>query len=325
MKTISIEIPQFIRRVKISEKQRAKFFVWNGTHIAGKGQEVPLKFIKDEKRESLMNNNGKAVIEHLKDNFSIAIVKDKKVVSTTRNTASLPNKFEMLTEPECKGYKYILVKSVDDLNFKRVEFVKCNENKIGKPKYEIINGQNFYNGVLNEHVRGTIIHAIKQNFKPYVEAIKSIDFLPVRIEMRIYDTIKSPFDSTKNSTGRRWDVDNFSYPYCKAFPDLLKELGKIPDDCRLNITQPPSPIFYPIEDHNDRKLVFIITEDIRPIIKNHPIYSALEVVSKQVEKVSWLKEQEEKFKEQIKKDAESIAYGYKLQRDESGETNDNKL
>jgi hypothetical protein len=255
---IVIEIPQFIRRVKLSEKQRAKYFEWNGITIKGKGKKLPISFYKDKKNIPLNTD-----ISHLKDDFFIGIYKNNKFISMTRDLNILPNLKQIQNNyNNNKKYNYKLCTIKDNL----IIPVLCNPKTVNTPKWYLIKGQDIYSGVINEHQRGFVMSSIKNCYLPYIKPIPVINKYPIKIDCFLYDTIKNFYDKSKEE-GQRWDVDNFMYPYLKAFPDLLVAEGKIKDDDRLHLPSTIKTEFIPIKDHHNRKLVFIITEDKREEIK----------------------------------------------------------
>lgn len=255
MELFRIEIPKHIRQIQLSARQRPQYFEWNGLSIKGKGTKVPVRFFKKgEQRSNIV------IIEHLKDEYSIgAFNKAGKLITIIRDSTALPKSVFILKYRLCdKDNNPIL----------------CNPMKVNKPKIYLIKGQDIYSGNLREHVRGTIMDAIKNYYRKFVENSPVIDRYPVRIDCEIHDTINNPYDRrSKNSQiGQRWDVDNYAYPYLKAFPDIMVEMGKLKDDDRMHLTIPPSAIFVPIDNHEDRKLVFIISEDKRELINNNELY-----------------------------------------------------
>ncbi len=261
MEILRVEIPQYIRKVQLSAKQRPVYFEWNGLCIKGKRAKLHRRWLQD-KTSTVVDIK----IEDLKDKFFIGTFSSGKLIHVTRDSSVLPtpsdllrtkNKFRLIVQDDEKEYTPML----------------CNPNVVDTPRMKIIKGQDFYNGTVKEHQRATIMNAIKDCFRPYLENIPVIEDYPVKMVCEIHDTIRNAYDlHQQEGVGRHWDVDNYAYPYLKAFPDLLKELGKIRDDDRLHLTQPPAPIFCPIEKHKDRKLVFIISKDDREIITNNQIY-----------------------------------------------------
>lgn len=166
--------------------------------------------------------------------------------------------------------------------------VISNEKQVGKIKYGNINGQSIFNGNIKQHERNNMIGTIKDYVRPFIKQIKQINKYPIRIDCYLFDLI---YDNSYGAGGL-WDVENRFFPYGKAFHDLLSELkvekgGNIPrrlynksengniledsiikDDNILYITEPAHPIFCPIENSDDAKLVFKIYHDVRNIIIN---------------------------------------------------------
>ena len=160
--------------------------------------------------------------------------------------------------------------------------VVANPRAAGTPRYITINGQKIYNGEIGKHVRNKVLSAIKESFTPYINKMQEIDLdmFPIRIELEIHDIIREP------GSNSLWDVDNRSWPYIKAFQDCLtghaNKVGKkrikkvIPDDNILFVTQAPVPKFIPVENEEDRKLVFtILKETDKRILTNKEFISQL--------------------------------------------------
>ncbi len=254
---IRIEIPKFVRKIQVSEKQRAYYFEWTGIFIKGKSKTLPISFYKNKYDIPVHTT-----IEHLKDGFVIGCVKNGKVVATHRDTGLLPKTEELQTT--YKNVKFYLCRTEGN----KFVPVLCNPKKVGTPKFYLIKGQDIYSGNLREHFKGQVMDAIKQSYLKYVKIIPVIDSYPVKIECELHETIKNYYDRSKD-LGQRWDVDNYMYPYLKAFPDLLVSLKKLKDDDRLHLPSSIGVKFIPIENHDDRKLVFIISSDDRDEIKNN--------------------------------------------------------
>lgn len=257
---MTITIPRFVRRIKVSDKQRAYYFEWTGLFIKGKAKTLPISFYKNKFDIPVHTK-----IEDLKEGFVIGCVKNGKVVTTYRDSAFLPS-FEEMKELYKNG-KFYLCKTVGN----KYEPIICNPKKVGTPKFYLIKGQDIYSGNLREHFKGMVMDAIKQSYLPYVKDIPVIDSYPVKIECELHETIKNYYDKSKD-IGQRWDVDNYVYPYMKAFPDLLVSLKKLRDDDRLHLPSSIPTKFVPIDNHDNRKLVFVISIDDRPEIKDNPIF-----------------------------------------------------
>lgn len=210
---ITIEIPEYIRQVKLSQSRKAKYL------------EVGKKLAKK--------------------------YQDK-------------NKYDFRPY----GPKLYL------FNLETGERVIANPKAAGTPRIITINGQKIYNGEIHSHVRNKILSEIKTSFVPYIEKLDPIhaSMLPLACILEIHDVVSTPL----------WDVDNRSYPYVKAFQDVLtgnKDKNGIPrnkvileDDNVLFITQSPAPRFIPVEKESERKLVFILSKETDPRVINNKNY-----------------------------------------------------
>lgn len=254
----TITIPKYIRQVKMSEAQRATYFEWNGITIKAKKSKVPRAFFKDR-----LNYPENVQIEDLKDNFCISIVKKGKVIDYIKEDKRLPSPKSMT-----KDFKYLLYSNEGG----EYQAVIANPKKKGTPSMYLINGQDIYNGFLRDFMLGKVMGAIKENYKPHIKNLPVISEYPIKIHCDIYDTIKHVHDKSKDDFGQRWDVDNYAFPYVKAFPDLLTKEGLLKDDDRLHMPSNVSASFIPISNHEDRKLVFIISKESRPEIVENEVY-----------------------------------------------------
>lgn len=154
--------------------------------------------------------------------------------------------------------------------------VIANPKAAGTPKVIVINGQKIYNGEVNKHIRNKVLSSIKSSFKSYVEQLEPITKFPIKLSLEIHDTIR------ESNSHNLWDMDNRAWPYIKAFQDVLTgnkdKTGKfrnkvvIPDDNILYITQPPVPKFIPIDNEDDRMLIFKIEEEDDKRILDHKGY-----------------------------------------------------
>jgi len=183
-----------------------------------------------------------------------------------RKKCKLPKKYqtpryEFLPWPYGKTVRIHLIDTQTGLR------VIKNSKSVGTARWKIINGQDIYNQTIIQQTRNNMLQAIKASFVPYIDAIEPLDLadLPIRIEAEIH----YPY---KGSTGQLWDVDNHFYMYQKAFQDVLtghwdKKSNVhrckviIPDDNVLFVSKPPSPLHIPVEDYEDRKLVFKIYKE----------------------------------------------------------------
>ena len=141
------------------------------------------------------------------------------------------------------------------------EYIVANPRTIGKPKYITINGQALYNARMSPHIRSKIVNAVKDSFEPHLNGVEPIVDLPVRISLKLYDTIRQA----------NWDLDN-QWLYNKCFQDLIVKKGIIPDDDIRYITKAGAPEFVPVDNEQDRKLVFTISSETRDEILKYKYY-----------------------------------------------------
>tara|TARA_R100000742_G_C4277696_1_gene99793 strand:+ start:154 stop:759 length:606 start_codon:yes stop_codon:yes gene_type:complete len=141
------------------------------------------------------------------------------------------------------------------------EYIVANPRTIGKPKYITINGQALYNARMSPHIRSKIVNAVKDSFEPHLNGVKPIVDLPVRISLKLYDTIRQA----------NWDLDN-QWLYNKCFQDLIVKKGIIPDDDIKYVTKAGAPEFVPVDNEQDRKLVFTISSETRDEILKYKYY-----------------------------------------------------
>lgn len=187
-------------------------------------------------------------------NFPMKIqVSNSRRATYYKEGESLPLKYQT------DEYGYLSGRLVDKSTKKPVI---RNAKVAGKPNFVAISGNSLYKG-MHERVRIAIINGIKEAFLPHLPPISVGDVLkyPVHVHMRLYRTIGDG----------NWDVDNFVILYFKAFHDLLTEQGKIPDDS-IRYISGTSNDFHPIASDDDRKMVFSLTTDDRPVIKMQRFY-----------------------------------------------------
>ena len=206
MELVRIEIPQHVRKIKLSDKRRPIYFEWNGVTIfAKKRLKIPKHFYRDP--EVTTDN---IMIEHLKSGFFIAKIhkKKKKVVGFITENSKLPTPMELVNDRE---HNYMLY-SNETGSYKPVI---ANKATVGTPNMYLINGQDIYSGATGDFMLQTVMNAIKENFRPYVRKIAPITDYPIDIFCEIHDTIKNPYGPSRedDEIGQRWDVDNYAYPY----------------------------------------------------------------------------------------------------------------
>lgn len=258
MNPIRLEVPRFIRIVKMSEKQKAQYFEWNGAYIKGENKTLPVKFYK-----SKSNIKDKPIIEDLKFNYSIGLLVKGEIKSIYLSTEETPKE-------SSKG-KLVLCEMKEN---KYIPIIR-NPKKVGQPRNYLIRGQDIYNGYLDPFSRGKVMEAIKKCYFNVVNSMPIVTEYPIKIEVEFHHPVHNPYDNKgSDGIGQQWDIDNFVYPYMKAFPDLLVQLGKIKNDDRLHITQPPHVKFFPVNTKEEMKFVFIISKDDRKELNENEIFKS---------------------------------------------------
>jgi len=144
------------------------------------------------------------------------------------------------------------------------DFVVKNPKSAGTPGFQSIAGNEIY-ARMHERKRMMIVDALKDHFKEHISAkVNSIpeDMFPLSIAMEIH----SPYGVAD------WDLDNL-WIYHKCFQDSLKDLGLIPDDNILYITEAGKTSFVAVSEDVTPKMVFLIkkSEDSRPKVYE-PMY-----------------------------------------------------
>lgn len=280
-KIASIVIPNYIRKVKISESIRPKYWEWDGVTIKCKSKTLLKKYIDPSHKKAVILNNGNVEPQHLLKGFYIVGFKGDIGFSVLKRANAIEETFKTLTSKQIeKETKYFMC----DYNGYKLERVIANPAKVGTKKYEIINGQSLSSATINPFTIRKVFDAIKEmyynKFKTIdVKKVTALRYLlkdayPIMIEMEIKDTVKSAFDNSKDYIGRRWDVGNRTEPYMKTFLDFLVNglhdiEPMIEDDDRLHVTSGNNSYFTPIEKGEVRALIFHIYKDNRTIFKKY--------------------------------------------------------
>jgi len=268
---VKIEIPNYIRRIKVSEKRIPRYYKYNGISIRSKKKDVPRKYIKPERVKNVINNFGVVCPLDLKDTYTIVAVHktNKKIFILT----NLEQEYNTLKDK----HHFRLY------NLQSKEFVLANPRTAKTPNHIMISGQSIYSGKGGEFSRGLMMDKIKESFAPYVSKIPIFNGFqyPLRVKLYIYDTVTNILGVQGEEPGQRWDVGNRAYPYGKAFLDLLANgynynglevEKKIIDDDRLHITEDPQGgVFCPIVNQEDNKLVFVVGTDNEEFLHSHII------------------------------------------------------
>lgn len=132
--------------------------------------------------------------------------------------------------------------------------VIANSQKAGKPSYYIVNGQAFYSGFGSEFERIAIVAGLKDFYKLHLKRLKPFKktSYPIIVDMEMH----SP------TNRKNWDLDN-TWIHYKTISDSMVDLGILPDDNIQFITHAGSPLYYPVDNDEDRKLVLNFYEDRR--------------------------------------------------------------
>lgn len=148
------------------------------------------------------------------------------------------------------------------------ERVLSNEKTLGKGKWVNINGQALLSGKIKSFEKNAMFNQIKDFFRPTLEKVAPIKRFPIVMRMEVHDVL---IDDNYNR-GQEWDLENRFLPYSKPLHDLLVDLKIIPEDNVKYVTGPMQPLFCPIENPSDRKMVLHIFKDNRPLINNDVEY-----------------------------------------------------
>lgn len=134
--------------------------------------------------------------------------------------------------------------------------VVANSLSVGKPRMWKINGQGLYSGSLHPKSRAKLTEWAHQYLGQFVQPIK-----PIHIPKGKYLAISlTMYGVLPENQSQNWDCSN-QWIWIKWFEDTLVEYGKIPDDSILFIRDSGGIKFRPVEDHNQRKLIFTISYD----------------------------------------------------------------
>lgn len=132
--------------------------------------------------------------------------------------------------------------------------VVANTRSVGKERFISINAQVLYVGKPWERV--SIKNGLEEFYLNYIENIPVFTG-SIIMESEMHTVIG-------HSQG---DLDNLGYMYGKVFLDTLVNAGRLIDDKVPYITKPCSaPLFVPVKNTDDRKLVFHFYQDERPEI-----------------------------------------------------------
>lgn len=223
----------------------------------------------------------------------VTLSEKRRATYYEKGKKKLPAKYEKELNV---NYKWTIIQGKTYLTDAHGERILSNPNSVGQPKGYVIKGNDLWSLRMIEGNKAKITKAIKEQMIKEIEKLDPIIKYPLRILCELHDTVLDwMYIDSKSGLPKEtnWDVDNRGLFYCKIFLDVLQgtpmiEKSKIkgdkgrliktskeiiPNDNRFYVTQPPVPLFVPIEDTTKRKLVFLIYHDDREIIKNHPDYA----------------------------------------------------
>lgn len=256
----TVVIPKYPRQVRLNQKVRKRYYElrqggFRVTDRFGKESYPPKIYFKDKTQHELK-------VDNVADEYSIGVFsKDVRFVHHY-------NKFGIQN-----GTPLLMMAG-------ETTPIIANEKQSKEANIITIRGGDLMTDKGSEHLRDKIFEQIKNSMMPFLEGLSPMgksDY-PIRISLELHDTIKNHLDKTNTERpypANTWDLNNRCYPYCKAFCDLLIDLKIIANDDILHITQHPEAIFFPIENTEDRKLVFILATDERDCIKNNEIYKQM--------------------------------------------------
>lgn len=235
---IKIEIINYIRKVKLSNNRRAKYWLFDKV-MQGK-QKLPKKYLSKPSPislgvESIIRTDSKSTIYYTIDTKKYAWKEHK--LSKGKSERRLINK---------------------DTG----EYVIKNTKVAGTEKWEVINSQKIYNGGYHPVTRAKIITAIHDQIK---EAISKLSLSPfsedstIQIRAELYDYINDPISR------ERWDLSNRMYIWHKSFSDVLQEVGLIKDDSCKYLRDEGRTTFIPIES-GEPKIIFYVSHTF-PLVK----------------------------------------------------------
>lgn len=134
------------------------------------------------------------------------------------------------------------------------ERIISNPIAAGTSKYVPINGQIFYSQSGGQFTRAKIVKALHEYYTEMLEGIEPFVTKDYPLVMSV-----NWFCPYSHKT---LDNTNFAAVYIKTFEDVLTNMGIIKDDEVRYITG-SFPIYTPVEDFEDRKIVFTFYQDLR--------------------------------------------------------------
>ncbi len=128
-----------------------------------------------------------------------------------------------------------------------------NSRVAGTPCVKKINGQEFYSGNINPHLRAKMVSEMKKFFISHFEGIPPIDpkHFPLEMELELH----------YSTTPDIFDIDNLGWIYTKVIQDCLKDAGIIPEDNVSILSKSGGCQFVRVESVEERKLLVILRKN----------------------------------------------------------------
>jgi len=134
----------------------------------------------------------------------------------------------------------------------------ANPLSAGTAKYVPINGQIFYSQKGGQFTRAKIVQELHSFYKDHLQDFKP--FLDKEYPLVIQMNWFCPYSH------KTMDSTNMYFAYQKTFEDVLTNMGIIKDD-EVRYVTGGFPIYTPIQNFEDRKLVFTFYTDMRAEIQ----------------------------------------------------------
>lgn len=125
-----------------------------------------------------------------------------------------------------------------------------NKLSVGKPRFWKISGQSLIVGI-DGHLRNKVFRNMKEYLNFQLKGLPPITHYPISIEAEMHE-----LPGLKN-----WDISNKSIVWFKNFEDCLQASNIIKDDNVSHVKKSGGLEFVPVENEEDRKLVFKVYKD----------------------------------------------------------------
>lgn len=233
LKSLTCEL--YPRSIEVSAAIAAQYYEYiPNTNVIKRGRKeyrLAASLIKPECWE-LYKSNFVFRTWYLKDEYGIGVFRGKNFIHDW-TSGNLKN-----------GYRAFVVDRFG-------ERVVANNQTVGKPKHVMINDQDIWNGTLHHIYRAKISEMLHNYFRDIiVSELTPFTEYPLAFDMELYDVPGN------------FDIGNRGMWYGKTFIDCLVREGIIHEDNVDYVTREPrAPLFRPIINENERKLVIHIYYD----------------------------------------------------------------